>query len=87
MLAENGGEMLFAELLEAAHAGVSSVQTLARRRLLEVFVRDVRRDPLAGATLPSTDDFRLTSEQAVGARRDQRGAEQRARTRPSSCTA
>ncbi|HZB47070.1 MAG TPA: DEAD/DEAH box helicase family protein, partial [Pyrinomonadaceae bacterium] len=65
VLAENGGEMLFAELLDAAHAGVSSVQTLARRRLLEVFVRDVRRDPLAGATLPSTDEFRLTAEQAA----------------------
>jgi len=47
-----GGEMLFAELLEAAGAGASTVQTLERRRVVEVFVRDVRRDPLKGALLP-----------------------------------
>jgi primosomal protein N' (replication factor Y) len=62
-LIAEGGEMLFAELLEASHASASTIQTLERRRLLEVFVRDVRRDPLAGALLPDRDEFRLTEEQ------------------------
>jgi primosomal protein N' (replication factor Y) len=59
------GEMLFAELLEAAHASASTIQTLERRRVLEVFVREVRRDPLAGATLPDNDELNLTDAQAV----------------------
>ncbi|MDT5157659.1 MAG: hypothetical protein QOH51_2016 [Acidobacteriota bacterium] len=63
-----GGEMLFAELLEAAHASASSIQTLERRRVLEVFVREVRRDPLAGATLPEDDELQLTDEQASALR-------------------
>ncbi|HEX8501086.1 MAG TPA: primosomal protein N' [Pyrinomonadaceae bacterium] len=63
-LAGAGGEMLFAELLEAASAGASTIQTLERRGLLEVFVREVRRDPLAGARLPERDELRLTEEQA-----------------------
>jgi primosomal protein N' (replication factor Y) len=58
-----GGEMLFAELMEAAGAGASIVQTLERRRVVEVFVRDVRRDPLKGALLPSRDEFLLTDAQ------------------------
>ncbi|MFL6254754.1 MAG: primosomal protein N' [Pyrinomonadaceae bacterium] len=62
-LVAEGGEMLFAELLEAAAAGASTIQTLERRGLLEVFVREVRRDPLAGARLPGTDELRLTGEQ------------------------
>ncbi|MFL6284782.1 MAG: hypothetical protein ACJ74Q_16695, partial [Pyrinomonadaceae bacterium] len=63
-----GGEMLFAELLEAACAGASTVQTLERRRVVEVFVRDVRRDPLAGALLPERDEFHLTDAQAEALR-------------------
>src|ERR1700755_3709688 len=55
--------MLFAELLEAAGAGASTVTLLERRRVVEVFVRDVRRDPLKGALLPSRDEFRLTDAQ------------------------
>ncbi|HEV3470379.1 MAG TPA: primosomal protein N' [Pyrinomonadaceae bacterium] len=64
-LIEGGGEMLFAELLEAAEAGASAVQSLERRGVLEVYVRDVRRDPLAGARLPERDELRLTREQSV----------------------
>ncbi len=64
-LITGGGEMYFAELLEEAQASVSSIQTLERRGVLEVFVREVRRDPLAGAKLPSTDELQLTDEQAA----------------------
>jgi primosomal protein N' (replication factor Y) len=60
-----GGEMLFAELLEAAHASASTIQTLERRGLLEIYVREVRRDPLAGARLPRNDELHLTDAQAV----------------------
>jgi primosomal protein N' (replication factor Y) len=67
-LITEGGEMLFAELLEAAHASASTVQTLERRGLLEVFVREVRRDPLAGASLPERDELRLTDAQAAALR-------------------
>jgi primosomal protein N' (replication factor Y) len=60
-----GGEMYFAELLDSSGASVSSIQTLERRRVLEVFVREMRRDPLAGAILPDADELKLTDEQAV----------------------
>ncbi|HST52310.1 MAG TPA: primosomal protein N' [Pyrinomonadaceae bacterium] len=67
-LIAEGGEMLFAELLEAAHASASTIQTLEKRRVLEVFTREVRRDPLAGAKLPERDEFRLTDEQSAALR-------------------
>ena len=62
-LIEAGGEMLFAQLLEATDANVSSVQTLEKRGVVEVFVREVRRDPLAHARLPQTEEFNLTEDQ------------------------
>ena len=58
-----GGEMFFAELLDAANASTSSIQTLERRGIVAVFVREVRRDPLANATLPEADEFELTGPQ------------------------
>ena len=67
-LIAGGGEMLFAELLESARASASTIQALERRRVVEVFVREVRRDPLAGASLPERDEFRLTAEQAEALR-------------------
>jgi len=62
-LIARGGEMLFAELVEASGAGPSAVQSLERRGLVEVFAREIRRDPLAGAKLPAADDLVLTAEQ------------------------
>jgi primosomal protein N' (replication factor Y) len=62
-LIARGGEMLFAELVEASGASASAVQSLERRGLVEVFAREVRRDPLAGAKLPAADDLVLTAEQ------------------------
>jgi primosomal protein N' (replication factor Y) len=67
-LIAGGGEMLFAELLEAARASASTIQTLEKRRVLEVFVREVRRDPLAGAILPDRDEFLLTEAQSEALR-------------------
>ncbi|MGB7925908.1 MAG: primosomal protein N', partial [Pyrinomonadaceae bacterium] len=63
-----GGEMAFTDLLEESDTGASSIQTLEKRRVVEVFVRDVRRDPLAGALLPETEELELTATQAAALR-------------------
>ncbi|HEY0377046.1 MAG TPA: primosomal protein N' [Pyrinomonadaceae bacterium] len=67
-LIDEGGEMGFADLLEAADASASTIQTLEKRHVIEVFVRNVRRDPLAAATLPEIEDLKLTDEQAAALR-------------------
>ncbi len=71
------GEMLFAELLEAAGASASAVQTLERRRVVEVFARDVRRDPLARAVLPRTEQLSLTAAQRTALTEIEAGIEAR----------
>lgn len=63
-LIDEGGEMGFTDLLEAADASASTIQTLEKRRILEVFVRNVRRDPLATAKLPEIEELELTKAQA-----------------------
>jgi len=62
-LIESGGEMLFTELIEKTDVGASSIQTLAKRGILEVFVQEVLRDPLSDAKLPDLTDLVLTGEQ------------------------
>jgi primosomal protein N' (replication factor Y) len=47
LLQATGGEVAFSELLETAGVSASVVRTLEKRGLLEVFAREVRRDPLA----------------------------------------
>jgi primosomal protein N' (replication factor Y) len=59
-LIDGGGEMSFAYLLERADASASTIQVLEKRRLVEVLVRDVRRDPLANAALPEAEELELT---------------------------
>ena len=63
VLAASGGEMLFTDVLEQADVGASPINTLVKRGIVEVFVQDVMRDPLAGADFPDRDDFTLTDEQ------------------------
>ncbi len=63
LLEANGGEMLFTDVLEQADVGASPINTLAKRGVVEVYVDDVMRDPLAGAKLPVKDAFTLTDEQ------------------------
>jgi primosomal protein N' (replication factor Y) len=63
-LIDEGGEMSFTDLLETADASASTIQTLEKRRVLEVFVRNVRRDPLATAQLPEIEELELTDAQA-----------------------
>ena len=60
----SGGEILFTELLDRADVGASSINTLVERGLLEIFVQEVLRDPLAKAEFPSLHDLTLNAEQA-----------------------
>lgn len=67
-LIAEGGEMSFTDLLEAANVSAASIQTLDRKRIVEVFVRDVRRDPLANAALPVNERLDLTDTQTAALR-------------------
>jgi primosomal protein N' (replication factor Y) len=64
-LIEGGGVLAYTDLLEMANVSAAPIQSLERKRVLEVFVRDVRRDPLAGAALPEMLDMELTAAQAA----------------------
>ncbi|MGB4990229.1 MAG: primosomal protein N', partial [Pyrinomonadaceae bacterium] len=63
LLSANNGEMLFTEILEKANVGASPINTLAKRGIVEIFVDDVMRDPLAEAKLPKLDDLTLNDDQ------------------------
>lgn len=52
------------ELLSAANVGISAVSTLQKRGVVEVSLRNVRRDPLANAVLPEVEQYELTQAQA-----------------------
>ncbi|MGH9897766.1 MAG: primosomal protein N', partial [Pyrinomonadaceae bacterium] len=62
-LSNHDGDMAFTELVEKAETSASTVQTLVKNNLLEVYVRDVRRDPLAQAVLPKPENLTLTEWQ------------------------
>ncbi len=63
LLESNGGELLFSELLELADVGASSITTLAKRGSVEIYVREIRRDPLGDVSLPKPQELTLTDEQ------------------------
>jgi primosomal protein N' (replication factor Y) len=52
------------ELLAAANVGISAVNTLRKRGVVEVSLQPIRRDPLASAVLPVLEEFELTEAQA-----------------------
>ncbi len=64
LLAENG-EIIFTDLIEKADVGASSINTLAKRGILEIFVQEVRRDPLENAALPDLLNLTLTGDQTA----------------------
>ncbi len=64
-LIENDGNLLFTELLELANVGASSINTLAKRGFVEVFVQEVLRDPLKDAKIPFRTNLTLTGEQTI----------------------
>jgi primosomal protein N' (replication factor Y) len=53
----------FSELLAAAGVSASSVATLQKRKVVEVFEVRVRRDPLGDARFEQTEDYILTAAQ------------------------
>jgi primosomal protein N' (replication factor Y) len=64
-LLSGDGEASFTDLIERAEASASSINTLAKRGLLEVFVQEVRRDPLSKVDLPELLNLTLTVEQTA----------------------
>jgi len=63
LIAANGGEMFFTDILEQADISASPINTLVKQGRAEIFVGDQMRDPLAGAALPTADNFTLTPDQ------------------------
>lgn len=57
------GSMPLQDLLARAQVGPSTINTLQKRGLIELFDEPLRRDPLAGATLPVVEDYKLTDAQ------------------------
>lgn len=51
------------ELLNRANVSLSSVTTLQKRQIVEVFEERLRRDPLGDATFERIEDYELTSAQ------------------------
>ena len=63
-LLANNGEFGFAEIVETAQVSASAIGTLEKRGIVETFVREVRRDPLAKAKLPASQNLTLTAAQS-----------------------
>jgi primosomal protein N' (replication factor Y) len=57
--------LALSQLLAAAEVSNSAIKTLQKRKLLEVFDEELRRDPLADVTFPPVKDYNLSSAQAV----------------------
>jgi primosomal protein N' (replication factor Y) len=55
----------FSELLVAAEVSASSIATLQKRELVEVFEVRLRRDPLGDARFEQTEDYILTEAQEM----------------------
>ena len=64
VLKDAGDGMLLTQLSEESNTGVSPVKTLAKKGLLDIFDKEVRRDPLFDSKLPSPLKLTLTDEQA-----------------------
>jgi primosomal protein N' (replication factor Y) len=64
-LEESDEPMAFGDLLEAADVSASVVRTLEKRGLVEVFAREVRRDPLAHVEQQELNLVTLNDDQQV----------------------
>lgn len=65
VLEKHGGEILFTEFIDGAGVGASPINSLTRRGMVQVFMTEVRRDPLAEAELPAVPEIELSREQQV----------------------
>ncbi|HEV8593415.1 MAG TPA: primosomal protein N', partial [Pyrinomonadaceae bacterium] len=63
-LVNAGEEMLFTDLVERSGVGASSINTLAKRGLVEVYISEVRRDPMAGDPSSALLEITLNAEQS-----------------------
>ena len=63
LLAEAEEAIPFSELLETAQVSSSVIRTLEKRGIVEVFAREVRRDPLAHLSTQQLDLVQLNDEQ------------------------
>ena len=62
-LMQNGGKMLFTELAKKAGIGASSINTLAKHGFVEVFVKEIRRDPFVSTNPLNVKGLTLTADQ------------------------
>ena len=62
LIAENG-ESGFVELVEKVNTSASAIQTLEKRGIVQIFTREVFRDPLKDARIPDNLNLTLTGEQ------------------------
>ena len=60
---KNHESLALPELLTKANASSSSVNTLQKRNLVEIFEERLRRDPLGEATFDQHEDYELTEDQ------------------------
>ena len=67
-LRSNNNAMAVAELVKRAAISESVVRTLIKHGAVEEFAADIRRDPLARAEFPETQDLRLTDAQTIALR-------------------
>ena len=68
VLRQHNGTMAVSDLVQKAKVSNSVVKTLLKKDLVTEFEEELRRDPLANAKLPETDDFTLTQAQAEALR-------------------
>jgi len=64
-LSAHKGRMLLSELINIAGISPSVISTLKKKSFVEEFEAELRRDPLARAELPDTEEFKLTSAQSA----------------------
>jgi len=62
---DSGGEMLVADLAAMPEVGVSAVNTLVKKGILESFESEVMRDPLKDAKIPKRQKLELTQDQSA----------------------
>lgn len=60
---KDGESLGFTELLAVAQVNPSSVLTLQKRNLVDVYEEQLRRDPLEGASMQRVEDYVLTKAQ------------------------
>ena len=60
---QNSDSILLQELLKTLKVSPSTVNSLHKKGLIEIFEQQVRRDPMAGSELPDVEDYILTAAQ------------------------